>query len=309
ASSPFHFQDFVLEDAVGRLDFHDGAGRFAHDGLSYGRLVGNAVVERVRLGRPHHHVLKFVPVLQVLQAHARAQPHDALLVFRRVDESGIPEHFLKLQNFALKESLFVLGVVVLGVLRDIAELQGLPDALGNLAPAHRLEQFKLLFQLGQAFGSQQHFLLTHRARSPLCCGRGLPSIVRTAVRELPAGAWERVPKFRTRLYPKAPTFVKRPMPTKKGARERTTSRASRDGQPCRNSGRGPGRGVPGGTQAYACAATGARARASSSCCQRCSVTGRSKLRSPASLKPCLRARSRKRSMDWGVRSVPKDVSR
>src|SRR5690606_25406380 len=73
------------------------------------------------------------------------------------------------------------------------------------------------FQLGQAFGSQQHFLLTHRARSPLCCGRGLPSIVRTAVRELPAGAWERVPKFRTRLYPKAPTFVKRPMPTKRGA--------------------------------------------------------------------------------------------
>ena len=58
----------------------------------------------------------------------------------------------------LEHGLLVLGVVVLGVLGDVAELACLLDALGHLAPLDGREVLDLFLQLVVPFGGENDFL-------------------------------------------------------------------------------------------------------------------------------------------------------
>jgi hypothetical protein len=58
----------------------------------------------------------------------------------------------------LEQHLLVLGVVVLGVLRDVAELPGDPDPLRDLAAAGRREIFDLVLELLVALWCEDDFL-------------------------------------------------------------------------------------------------------------------------------------------------------
>ena len=62
------------------------------------------------------------------------------------------------RNAVLEHGLLVLGVVVLGVLGDVAELARLLDALGDLAPLHGREVLDLFLQLVVSFGGENDFL-------------------------------------------------------------------------------------------------------------------------------------------------------
>jgi hypothetical protein len=54
--------------------------------------------------------------------------------------------------------LFVLGVVVFGVLRDVAELPGLPDSLRDLSPPTRRQLVELGLEVGEAFWCEDDVL-------------------------------------------------------------------------------------------------------------------------------------------------------
>jgi hypothetical protein len=58
----------------------------------------------------------------------------------------------------LEHRLLVLGVVVLRVLGDVAELARLLDALGDLATLDGREVLDLLFELRMPVGSEYDFL-------------------------------------------------------------------------------------------------------------------------------------------------------
>src|SRR5690606_25126367 len=75
-----------------------------------------------------------------------------------IDDAGIAEHALQGRDAPLDEGLLVLGVIVLGVFRDIAELQRLLDAGGDLPPLDGLQGLQLFFQLPQAFTGEEDFL-------------------------------------------------------------------------------------------------------------------------------------------------------
>src|SRR5262249_7592867 len=69
----------------------------------------------------------------------------------RVDDLGGAQALLELGDPLLEHHLLVLRVVVLGVLRDVAELARLLDALGHLATAGGLQLLKLFPEPLQAF--------------------------------------------------------------------------------------------------------------------------------------------------------------
>ena len=61
----------------------------------------------------------------------------------------------------LEQGLLVLGVVVLGVLADVAELARLTDALGHLFALDGREVGDLVLQLLEAFFGEDDFLARH----------------------------------------------------------------------------------------------------------------------------------------------------
>src|SRR5690606_5393128 len=148
------------------------------------------------------------------------------------------------------EGLLVLGIVVLGILRKVAEVPGSLDALGDLLALHGLEVIQLAFQLRQAFRRKQHLV---RHSHPLLVLR------------------------------------------RRGGRRRRSAPARRAAQAaypiCRRSRPGEA----------ACRFSWARRLTASISW---SVRPRSKLRRPATLKPCLRARALISSMRSTVRSRP-----
>ena len=64
-----------------------------------------------------------------------------------VDHGRAPQPLLELRDPLLEHRLLVLGVVVLGVLGDVAELARLLDPLGDLAPLHGRQVLELLLEL------------------------------------------------------------------------------------------------------------------------------------------------------------------
>ena len=81
--------------------------------------------------------------------------------FLLVDHGRAAQPLLELGDPLLEQRLLVLGVVVLGVLGDVAELARLLDPLGDLAPFRGREVLDLLFELLEPFrcdyGLPSHF--------------------------------------------------------------------------------------------------------------------------------------------------------
>ena len=101
----------------------------------------------------------------------------------RVDDRGVREDLRDLDDAALDPRLLVLGVVVLGVLGDVAELLGFLDALADLAAADRLEVTELLFELDLAFWGECD-LFVH-AMTPVSIDRETKAVSRSSRRGLP----------------------------------------------------------------------------------------------------------------------------
>src|SRR5262245_43456746 len=72
-----------------------------------------------------------------------------------VDHRGPSQTILKRGDSLLQHRLLVLGVVVLGVLRDVPELARRLDAIGHLATLVGLEELEFLLQLLEPLGGDQ----------------------------------------------------------------------------------------------------------------------------------------------------------
>src|ERR1700684_3121362 len=122
------------------------------------RLVGELRLLRLRLGRAHDRVLDRLARLFVLDVDDRADLHYVSREVLRLDHARHPQLLLQLRDAALEHRLLVLRVVVLRVLRDVAELARLLDPLGDLATLLRREQLELVFELLQSFRGEDYVL-------------------------------------------------------------------------------------------------------------------------------------------------------
>src|ERR1700682_2156080 len=86
--------------------------------------------------------------LLVVDLHRRADLDDTFHVLA-LDDAGVAHQLLEQKDPAFDEALLVLGVVVLGVLVDIAELLRLANSLGNLGPALVAKHLELRLQAVQ----------------------------------------------------------------------------------------------------------------------------------------------------------------
>ncbi len=75
-----------------------------------------------------------------------------------VDHGRGSEPVLELSDPRLDHRLLVLGVVVFGVLADVAELPRFLDPRGDLAAAGGREHLELGLQVGQSFGGENDIL-------------------------------------------------------------------------------------------------------------------------------------------------------
>ena len=94
-----------------------------------------------------------------LPAHERADAHDVVVELGGVDDLRRAELVLELRDALLEHRLLVLGVVVLGVLRDVAELARFLDALRDLTTAGDGEVLDLLLELLESLGGEDDVLL------------------------------------------------------------------------------------------------------------------------------------------------------
>jgi hypothetical protein len=87
-----------------------------------------------------------------------------------VDQRGAAKLVLELGDPLLEHRLLVLGVVVLGVLHDVAELPRRLDPVGDLTALVALEEVQLLPELLESLGGDQclagHALLDSSAVGP-----------------------------------------------------------------------------------------------------------------------------------------------
>ena len=75
-----------------------------------------------------------------------------------LDHARVAEPLLERGDSVLEQRLLVLRVVVLGVLRDVAELAGGADPVRDLAALVVREKLDLLLELLVAFGSEDDVL-------------------------------------------------------------------------------------------------------------------------------------------------------
>ena len=85
-----------------------------------------------------------------------------------VDHGGAAQFFFQLRDPALEQRLFVLGVVVFGVLGDVAEFARLLDPRRDLAAFGRREELDFLFQILQPLWGDDR-LTTHFALPRFDC--------------------------------------------------------------------------------------------------------------------------------------------
>src|SRR2546430_7575418 len=135
------------------------------DRLADPRLVGELVLRRVGLGRADDVVSDGLLGADVAQLHLRADRDDVLGDVLLRDDAGVAHPLLERCDAVLEQHLLVLGVVVFGVLRDVAELPRNADPLGNLAAFRGRELLDFALQLLEALGCENHFL--HLAHAPL----------------------------------------------------------------------------------------------------------------------------------------------
>src|SRR5207248_8484421 len=122
------------------------------------RLVGQAVLGGIGLGRSDDRVLDGLAGLLVLDVDDRADAHLVGAQLLGVDHRGGAQLVRELRDLGLEHGLLVLGVVVLRVLGDVAELARLLDALGDLAALLVLKELELVLELVEAFRGEDGLL-------------------------------------------------------------------------------------------------------------------------------------------------------
>ena len=144
-----------LRRAAGDLDVDDLAALAAHQGLADRATRGRACPRRGWPRRSRRAGTSESPVFWSLTW--TLTPTATLLVSRSLAsiDGRAAEPLLHLRDPLLEHRLLVLGVVVLGVLGDVAELARLLDPLGDLAPARRLQLLELRLELLEPFGCDQ----------------------------------------------------------------------------------------------------------------------------------------------------------
>ena len=81
-----------------------------------------------------------------------AADFDQIVFGLLVDDLRVLDHLLERHDPALEEGLVVLGLLELGILREVAEFHRGVDALGHLGALGRAQLCKLRLQLLQPIG-------------------------------------------------------------------------------------------------------------------------------------------------------------
>src|SRR5450759_2161381 len=159
-------EDGVLEHPAGRQRDRDRLALLAaDDSLADGRLVADLHVAGIGLRRADHLVDVYLAALSVLEFDLAAE-RDLVVLLGRADDRGVRQDLVDLDDPALDPRLLVLGVVVLGVLRDVAELLGFLDALADFAALRRRQVEQLVLKLLLAFDGECD-LLVHVCVTPI----------------------------------------------------------------------------------------------------------------------------------------------
>src|SRR5687767_13175621 len=148
-----------LFDGVGdgaRRDLHFGGlpDLLAEERLAERRVVGDAALQRVRLGGADDGEGLLFAAARDLHAAADADGVGAA----GLDHDGAVHGVLELHDAALGPAGLVLGVMVIGVLLEVAHVLGFFDTRGHLTTFDRLEvvQFRLQF-FQSVFGDVDRF--------------------------------------------------------------------------------------------------------------------------------------------------------
>src|SRR5262245_47018840 len=123
------------------------------------RLIGDPAVRRRRLRRPHDRVLLAATVAFELHGGANLDVGRGVVL---VDDHGVLDQRGQGLDPALDERLLVLGVLVLGVLRDVAVLLGFLDPGRHLGTPDIDHLVELLADLFETFARQVCGLVVHR---------------------------------------------------------------------------------------------------------------------------------------------------
>src|SRR5829696_10092163 len=151
-------EDLVLQRSSRGRDLDGLTLLLADDRLPHRRLVRELQLCGICLGRADDEVLVRAPGVDVAKLHLRADGDDAEVDVAPGDHARVQEALLELRDLVLEHRLLVLGVVVLGVLGDVAELARDTDPVRDLAPLLGREQLDLLLQLLIALGRENDFL-------------------------------------------------------------------------------------------------------------------------------------------------------
>src|SRR5205823_603413 len=133
---------------------------------------------RIGLGRADDGVAGLAELVLDLDL---APQGDAVLGTRLLDDLRVADHLLKPQDAALDPALGVLGVLVLGVLGDVAEVLGGADAVRDLEPADVAQLIQLGLELLQALLGDGDGSFLHGAHT---CKQQRPARVRSWVGHL-----------------------------------------------------------------------------------------------------------------------------
>jgi tRNA-dihydrouridine synthase B len=154
----FDVEDLELERAAGGDDLDDLALLAADDRLADRRLVRELLLGRIRLRGADDPVLERLVRGQVPQLYLRADGDDVLGDVLLLDHARGQQPLLEQRDPVLNQRLFVLRVVVLRVLGDVAELARDADALRHLSTLLGREVLDLVLQLFVPLTSEDDFL-------------------------------------------------------------------------------------------------------------------------------------------------------
>src|SRR5215212_3234762 len=158
--------DLVLRRAAGG-GYHD---LLPHLPLEYGPAYRGGVAElparRVRLVGADDLERPLLPFPAGDPEGNRGTKVDSVFLgLRGIDHLHVAYPALELTDPALQQALLVLRLVVLGVLRDVSELTGLPDAVGDLFATRLGQVCEFLLELLETFrGNELLVLIGHKPR-------------------------------------------------------------------------------------------------------------------------------------------------
>src|SRR5918993_5114569 len=158
--------DLVLRRAAGGGD-HDLLPHLPFEyRLAHRGSVAELPARRVRLVGADDLERPLLPLLaDDPESHRGPEVDSIFLDLGRIDHLHVTDPALEFADPALQQALLVLGVVVLGVLRDVPEIAGLTDAIGNLFATRACEEGEFFLELLQPLGGNEFLVLVgHKPR-------------------------------------------------------------------------------------------------------------------------------------------------